>query len=287
MKLKFPSGLMLMKKTRYWKISPGQGGFLWREQKLNECIAIGWSDIGDAKNLDKEALQRKCLQKHFTKSAAKQLNDFINEVKIGDKVIASASRNGVYAVGTIIGDYEFNEELEYKQSRKVRWETAFWHPVNISALKLSKSLYNKFHGLSSLTIRELEEDEWDEFSDRLNNISTPFRNLGMWGGLIQSPEYENEVIILFSHMLQHLHMRIIKSGTLFPDAIVERKAGKTWKKINVEFELHSSGFQAHLPDCKKDEHYVIVCWEDDDWRDNRKKRRFEIIELKNQLEKIL
>jgi hypothetical protein len=169
----------------------------------------------------------------------------------------------------------------------VRWETTFWHPVDIDLLKLSKSLYNKFHGLSSLTIRELELDEWDEFCDRLNNISTPFRNLGMWGGIIQSPEYENEVIILFSHMLQHLHMRIIKSGTLFPDAIVERKAGKTWKKINVEFELYSSGFQAHLPDCEENEDYVIVCWEDDKWRDNRQKRRFEIIELKKQLEKIL
>ena len=279
---------MLMKKTRYWKISPGQGGYLWREQKLNECIAIGWSEIGNAKGMDIEALRRKNFdEKPLSRSAANQLNDFINEVKIGDKVIASASGNGIYAVGTIIGGYEFNEELEYQHSRKVRWETTFWHPVDISLLKLSKSLYNKFHGLSSLTIRELEEDEWDKFCDRLNKISTPFRNLGMWGGIIQSPEYENEVIILFSHMLQHLHMRIIKSGTLFPDAIVERKAGKTWKKINVEFELYSSGFQSHLPDCKKNEEYVIVCWEDDDWRDNRPKRRFEIIELKEQLEKIL
>lgn len=109
----------------------------------------------------------------------------------------------------------------------------------------------------------------------------------MWGGLIQSPEYENEVIILFSHMLQHLHMRIIKSGTLFPDAIVERKAGKKWKKINVEFELYSSSFQSHLSDCKENEEYVIICWEDNDWCDNRIKRRFEIIELKKQLEKIL
>ena len=273
---------------QYWKISPGAGGFLWREQKLNECIAIGWSEIGNAKGLDIEALRRKKFDgKPLSRSAADQLNKFTNEVQTGDKVIASASGNGIYAVGTVIGDYEFNDELEYKHSRKVLWETTFWHPVDIGLLKLSKSLKNKFHGLSSLTIRKLEAGEWDEFCDRLNNIRTPFRNLGMWGGLIQSPEYENEVVILFSHMLQHLHMRIIKSGTLFPDAIVERKAGKKWKKINVEFELYSSGFQAHLPDCNENEEYMIVCWEDDDWRDNRQKRRFEIIELKDQLEKIL
>lgn len=281
---------MLMKKTQYWKISPGQGGYLWREQKLNECIAIGWSEIGNAKGLDTAGLRRKKFEGNpLSRSAADQLNYFINEVEVGDKVIASASGNGIYAVGTIIGGYEFNEELEYKHSRKVRWETTFWHPVDISLLKLksTKSLYNKFHGLSSLTIRELKLDEWDKFCDRLNNISTPFRNLGMWGGLIQAPEYENEVIILFSHMLQHLHMRIIKSGTLFPDAIVERKKGKKWEKLDVEFELRSSGFQCHLPDCDEKHCDMIVCWEDDSWRNNRQKRHFEIIELKEQLEKIL
>ena len=275
-----------MSQTKYWRISPGQGGFLWREQKLNECIAIGWSDIGDAKNLDKEALRRKCFKNHFTKSAADQLNDFINEVKIGDKIIASASGKGAYAVGTIIGDYEFNKELDYKHSRKVRWETTFWHPVEIGLLNLSGSLKNKFHGRSSRTIRELEKAEWNNLCDRLNEISTPFRNLGMWGGLIQSPEYENEVIILFGHMLQHLHMRIIKIGTLFPDAIIEwKKDGKRWMKQNVEFELRSSGFQCHLPDCSKDKKYMIVCWEDD-WN-HSKRRHFKIIALKKELEKIL
>ena len=273
---------------KYWKISPGEGGYLWREQKLNECIAIGWSEIGDAKGKDKTALQRMKFEgKLLTGSATRQINAFVNEVQIGDKVIASTSGKGVYAVGTVIGDYVFNDELEYKHSRKVQWETTFWNPVDISLLKFSESLNNKFHGLSSLTIRELEVGEWNRFCDRLNSISTPFRNLGMWGGLIQSPEYENEVIILFSHMLQHLHMRIIKSGTLFPDAIIERKAGKKWKKINVEFELYSSGFQSHLSDCEDKKCDMIVCWEDDDWRDNRQKRRFEIIELKEQLEKIL
>jgi hypothetical protein len=59
------------------------------------------------------------------------------------------------------------------------------------------------------------------------------------------------------------------------------------EKINVEFELYSSSFQSHLSDCEENEEYVIVCWEDNDWCDNRKKRRFEIIELKKQLEKIL
>jgi hypothetical protein len=280
----------MKKTTQYWKITPGEGGFLWREQKLNGCIAIGWSDIKNIKGITEEKLRhKKCDGKILTPSAVKQINAFVNEVKIGDKVIASTSGKGIYAVGTIIGDYEFNDELEYKHSRKVQWETTFWHPVHISLLKLRPPLCNKFHGRSSQTIKNLTEDEWKKFSDQLNKVSTPFRNLGMWGGLIQAPEYESEVIILFSHMLQHFHMRIIKSGTLFPDAIVEQKKGKKWKKKIVEFELRSSGFQSHLNDCKKEVDYVIVCWEDDKWRDGRQKRLYKdkIIELKKELENVL
>ena len=118
--------------------------------------------------------------------------------------------------------------------------------------------------------------------------SYPFRNLAAWGGLIQSPEYQNEVIILFSQMLQHLRMRIAGFGTRFPDAIVERKdkRGK-WRRLEVEFELHSSGFQSHMPVPRDKQCRTIVCWEDDDWRDNRKKKGLKIIALKDELQKIL
>jgi len=141
--------------TQYWKITPGEGGFLWREQKLNGCIAIGWSEIGSAQGNDEETLFNKCLRKGFSKQDANQLDNFINKIQIGDKFVASTS-------------------------------------------------------------------------------------------------------------------------------------GK-WEKLNVEFELRSSGFRSHLPD-KERKCDLIVCWEDDDWgRDNRQKRRYKnnIIELKKHLEKIL
>jgi hypothetical protein len=189
-----------------------------------------------------------------------------------------------------MGEYRFDKDLEYRKTRKVRWETTFWHPVGIELLKLPRPLYHKFHGRSSGTIKELTAKEWACLSDRLNKIDTPFRNLGIWGGLIQSPEYENEVIILFSQMLQQLKMRIVSFGTRFPDAIVERKRYGKWERINVEFELYSSGFQEHLhplQQFKKADCHTIICWEDDDWKNPRVKRRFDIIELKRELEKML
>jgi hypothetical protein len=272
--------------TRYWRISPGGGGWLWREQKLHECIAVGWDEVDNAKYISRGKLRSKFRRKGSSEHAYRQFDTFVHEIHRGDKVVASASGKGVYAIGTILGDYEFNKELEYPHSRRVQWETTFWHPVDIEELRLPESLNYKFHGQSSYTIRKLDEKEWNCFCRHLNRIHTPFRNLGVWGGLIQSPEYENEVIILFSHMLERFNMRIVSFGTRFPDAIVERKHYGTWKRVNVEFELYSSGFKAHLSQCAKKHCKTIVCWEDDDW-DGRVKRPFEIIELKRELEEML
>ena len=272
---------------QHWRISPGEGGYLWREQKLHDCVALGWSSIGNAKHMSRKKMRTKFKRRGWSTNAYNQLDAFVHEVKTGDKVVASASGKGVYALGTVIGDYEFNGELEYSHSRRVRWETTFWHPVDIQDLNLPESFKYKFCGRTSQTIRKLEEREWDCFCNHLNRIDTPFRNLGMWGGLIQSPEYENEVIILFSQMLQSLNMRIVSFGTRFPDAIVQRKHRGTWRRVNVEFELYSSGFTAHLEQCEKEDCYTIICWEDDDWPDNRQKRPFDIIELKKELGQML
>jgi len=275
---------------QYWRISPGEGGYLWREQKLHECIAVGWNETGSAKGRSRPWLRRalKRIPWHPGARAFDQLEDFIWKMRKGDKVVASTSGKGIYALGTVLGDYEYNRNLWYRHSRKVAWETTFWHPVKIDSLGLREDVYNRFHGRSSQTIRNLDKDQWNHLTDCLRRFRTPFRNLAMWGGLIQSPEYEGEVIILFSQMLQHLGMRIASIGTRFPDAIIERKKNGTWRTANVEFELRSSGFCCHMPACDNKDTYcrTIVCWEDD-WADTRKKAKFEIIELKRELEKVL
>ena len=276
----------MSKPKKYWRISPGGGGYLWREQKLHECIAIGW-DIGNAKYMTQKKIHAWFRRNGCSEIAFKQFYDFKHNVNREDKVVASASGYGVYALGTVVGDYEYNEELEYPHSRKVRWETTFWEAVDIEALELPERFAYKFSGLHSQTIRELKAQEWDRICKRLDSIDTPFRNKDMLGGLIQSPEYENEVIILFSHLQERLNMRIVHFGTRFPDAIIERKRYGKWRTENVEFELYSSGFQDHLDEYKKRDCKTIICWEDDTWEDNRQKRYFEIIELREVLRDML
>ena len=42
---------------KFWRISPGEEGFLWSEQEQNNCIAIGGNEIGDASNMNKKAIR--------------------------------------------------------------------------------------------------------------------------------------------------------------------------------------------------------------------------------------
>ncbi len=161
--------------TKFWRISPGEDGFLWNEQKANGCIAIGWDEIGDAKNMDKKALRAACSKAGFSSIDANQLNNFINLISIGDKVVASASAKGIFAIGTITGDYEFDRKLEYKHSRKVKWEKIFSPLPSIVSLNLPVSTKFKFYGRSSRTIRELDESEWIHLTDELGIEHTTSR----------------------------------------------------------------------------------------------------------------
>ena len=127
-------------KTGYSRISPGQRGYLWREQKLNDCIALGWSETGSAKGKGQAWLRRRLRELEWPgKRAYSQLADFIWNVQKGHKVVASTSGRGIYALGMITGDYEFDKRLEYQHSRKVTWETTFWDPVGIDCLHLTTS----------------------------------------------------------------------------------------------------------------------------------------------------
>ena len=86
--------------------------------------------------MTKEKLRSKFNRLGESAQAFKQFANFCFDVRKGDRVVASSSGTGIYALGTFIGDYEFNKELEYKHSRNVRWETTFWHPVEIASLHL-------------------------------------------------------------------------------------------------------------------------------------------------------
>jgi hypothetical protein len=278
--------MKMRRKTRYWKIAPGSHGFLWVEQRDNGCIAIGWNETGD---LDKYRTEEK-IRKRFnqidwgSKTRPNQLLTFYFKVNKGDKVIASSGKH-IFGVGTAIGKYKYDEQLYYKHSKPVRWEITFWEPLNVEDLKIPNELKKKLG--QNRTIVELKPEEWTLIDNALNRVHSPFQGLNNFEGICRAPQTEQETIILFSKLSQHLKMKIESVGKKFPDAYIRVKKGDRWITKPAEFEVYSSHFAAHghlKQMAKGRECEMIICWKDD-WKD--KPKNLEVIELSKEMEEII
>jgi hypothetical protein len=273
----------LGEKMRYWKIAPGQGGFLWVEQRDRGCIAIGWSEVGNLKKYKTREQLGKAFKRAGCRSKPHQLWRFYTRVSPGDKVVASSGKF-IYGFGTVKGDYVFDESLHYQHSKPVRWELKFWAPLDVRDLSLPNKLVERLG--RNRTILELTQREWALLDEVMSQIKSPFEGFTNFEGICRAPETEQEVLILFSKLSQHLRMKIEYVGTKFPDALVRVKKGKNWVTKGAEFEKYSSGFKSHMKKYSKDPKScdMIICWIDD-WE--QKPKNLEVVELKKELEDIL
>jgi hypothetical protein len=274
--------------SRYWRIAPGQGGFLWSEQRDNNCIAVGWNDTGNLNNFKtKERFEKRFLSiyKQNKKKAANELWRFYSEVKKGDKILANSGKQ-VFGIGTVVeGGYKFNSNLCYSHSHPVRWDIKFWSPINAEDLRLPKRLLGRICAI--LTISELEFNDWKIISKKVHNLNNPFKTISEFEGLSHAPRTEQETIVLFSKISRFLlQMKIESVGTRFPDALIKVRKGNIWQIKSAEFELYSSSFKSHMHDYRKDPGTcdMIICWKDD-WKD--KPKNLKVIELEKELRKII
>ena len=268
---------------RYWKIAPGEQGFLWVEQRDRSCIAIGWSEVGNLEKYKTREQLGRAFKKVRYHSKPHQLWRFYTQVLTGDKVVASSGKF-IYGLGTVMGNYEFDESLYYQHSKPVRWEVKFWAPLDVEDLPLPKELAKRLR--LNRTILKLAKEEWELIDKTVLQAKSPFEGFSNFEGMLRAPETEQEVIILFSKLSQHLKMKIESVGTRFPDALIRIKKGKSWITRAAEFELNSSGFESHMKDYTKNPEScdMIICWKDD-WK--QKPRDLEVIELRKKLEEII
>jgi len=269
----------MRRRRKYWKIAPGENGFLWVEQRDHDCIAIGWNDIGDLNQYKSEEAIKRRWNEIFHKSRQYQLLRFYKDVKLKDKVLANSGK-WIYGLGTVTGDYEFDEELYYQHSKPVRWELKFWEPLNIEELSLPQELEKRIR--LNRTILELTREEWELIDEVVSKVKSPFEGFTNFEGLLRAPETEQEVIILFSKLSQHLKMKIVSVSTKFPDAYVRVKEGGCWTTKAAEFEIYSSNFETHEHDPEKCD--MIICWRDD-WK--QKPGNLKVVELRKVLEDIV
>jgi len=104
----------------------------------------------------------------------------------------------------------------------------------------------------------------------LCRIKTPFEGLTDFGGLSRAPQTEQELIILFSKLNQHLKMKIESVSTIFPDAYVRMEKRRNWSTVPAEFELNSADSKSHgnIKNLEKGETCCIICRKDD-WSKNQ------------------
>jgi hypothetical protein len=277
----------------YWRLAPGEHGFLWAEQKNNGCVAVGWSSIGDLGRFkaDKEAFEKAFYKEYSEDYKGKQrprgadiLWRFYKEVKRGHKMLINSGQQ-IFAVGTITGGYDFNENLYYSHSMPIRLDLNFWEPANARTLGLPNKVEGKICGKKP-TITPLEPDDWEDITKGLDRVRNPFKGISEYEGFSRSPQSEQEVIVLFSRIAPILRMKMEAVGTRFPDALIRVKKGGKWVTKRCEFEKRSSDFWPHIR--RADECDMIICWEHN-WKelDKPKYNHIKIVELRTEVERIM
>jgi 5-methylcytosine-specific restriction protein B len=117
----------------YWRIGTSDGEQprnRWALRREGECVAIGWADVGDLSDYEKDASSKetliKLLGEHSPGSpqqigkAASQILNFAKAIAKGDAVLA-CDGTMVLGVGRVTGDYQFESASDFPHRRPVEW----------------------------------------------------------------------------------------------------------------------------------------------------------------------
>lgn len=256
--------------TNYWKIAPGHDGRFWPIYRDDGVIGVGWNAEGD---LDK---------KKDLSSIPTKLGVFYEDIHKGHKIIACHG-HFILGIGTISRDhYEFNKDYDedgiYCHTKPVDWKMIFWEPVDAGTFKLSKNkvdahiknLFGSRVYKTAVVSLGKKGIAGKAIFDRIAKLTTNKKsyllaNIREWDGIVNAPQSEQELIVLFSKLSKYLYMKIEYVSTQFPDADIRRKEYGSWKTKSVEFELNASGFISHHKKFIKERKPcdMVICWKDD------------------------
>ena len=114
---------------KIWLYSPGSKSVHWDEFFEAGIMAVGWDELGDiTRYKTKEEITQRLIDDQEDSEItpviqAKACYEFANEIQIGDIVYAKKGRSAIIGVGTVTGEYEFDDTRPYfKQVHTVNWE---------------------------------------------------------------------------------------------------------------------------------------------------------------------
>lgn len=154
---------------QYWLYSPGENARKWVEFYDEGIIGIGWDEIGDLKQYKSRTEIKNALVTAYGGTGSKKNDlsandDFLNKMNNGDTIIVKKGRSELLGYGTVISDYQYDENrTEYQKIRKVDW-------VLKGNWKVDFNLVLKT--LTNITPYSTEDPIYNTFYDRLLGIMT-------------------------------------------------------------------------------------------------------------------
>jgi hypothetical protein len=132
---------------QFWKISPGEGAYLWNKFVQLECIATGnfrglGSDLRAFSSRDE--IQTWLTQQGVPGNLgykSKQLWWIRSGIQVGDIVFAYGGKS-ILGVAEVTGEYEFIEDeiMKYAHRRRVKWHSEQSRPIHSLTASLRRKL---------------------------------------------------------------------------------------------------------------------------------------------------
>ena len=113
--------------VHFWLYAPGEGASRWDECYNTGTMCLGWPELGDLDLYNSKAEiadKLKELRGGNTsfKNSAHAVWQFVHDLKTGDVIFVKKGRTEILGRGTVVGDYEFDEEKnDYPNIRTVKW----------------------------------------------------------------------------------------------------------------------------------------------------------------------
>ena len=92
---------------RYWVIAPYEAAkydfynTVWQFDQANDTISIGFGQLGDVSNMDRQTLNNNVAQTFPGRRIAHMIWAFYHEIGLGDIVLARRGRKTLVGVGTV------------------------------------------------------------------------------------------------------------------------------------------------------------------------------------------
>lgn len=120
-----------MKETNLWGIHGGKTGDADTLFLKKNCVAVGWTKMGDLASLkpDRDAFKARVIEVYPEKKPgaipnnAGQLFRFVHEMKVGDIIVYPSKRDREIHLGRVESDYTYDPKTEpsYPHVRAVKW----------------------------------------------------------------------------------------------------------------------------------------------------------------------